>query len=529
MNVTSLHTSVLSAGKPAGESLFKGLSGSKSTDWFGLAGIDLSGLFGSQFASLLASANANAVTPAATSASNGDPQASLAQLVSQGTPLSTVARTIAQRVGDSVRSLLTGKLPQHDLDRISSKLTQALANALAPPGTAPPTATQQVAALAQRLTDLVNALARGDGNGAGQQNEISGTLLDAISAKEPPAQQKTNGTSSQLEVSSLARSLMASAAAALQSQPPSAPSPGSPQQSTPPSNTLATVSHAHLAGYSNASAITIANAPDLLARMLVRAAGAARGTDAQASAPAANATLPTDRGAQSPSAIAARLVATLSSAAATAASSGSSGSNAGGGAFAHDHAASPFDRPQSTLSPAAQTNAPVVAAPTTTLHTIVQQLHDSQNLAAKADAEAVIAQLVKGMTMRTNAQGNSEIRLRLQPENLGDVTMKITVQGSQISASVVAQNADVKSALLGNQQHLARALAESGLTLAGFSVDVSGGDAGRDQNRDRTSGFGRRYTVHELPGAAHDESPTLAAIGPPLVSGTGLELFSYLA
>ena len=94
----------------------------------------------------------------------------------------------------------------------------------------------------------------------------------------------------------------------------------------------------------------------------------------------------------------------------------------------------------------------------------------------------------------------------------------------------LAANADVRNTLMSNHQQLARSLADAGLTLSGFSVDVSGGNAGRDrQNNDRTAGFGRRYTVHELPGAPTQETPALASLGPSLLNGQSLALFNYLA
>ena len=131
--------------------------------------------------------------------------------------------------------------------------------------------------------------------------------------------------------------------------------------------------------------------------------------------------------------------------------------------------------------------------------------------------------------LRTDSQGSSEIHLHLQPANLGDMTMKITVSGTQISASVIAANGDVRSALLSGHQQLARSLANSGLTLSGFSVDVSGGDAGsRDQNKGQ-QGFGRRYVVHELGTVAAAQTPALSNLGPALLTGKGVELFNYLA
>jgi flagellar hook-length control protein FliK len=129
--------------------------------------------------------------------------------------------------------------------------------------------------------------------------------------------------------------------------------------------------------------------------------------------------------------------------------------------------------------------------------------------------------------LRTTSQGTSEIRLHLQPENLGDITMKISVNGNQISANVIAANADVRSALQSGQQQLAKSLANSGLTLSGFSVDVSGGDARRDQSQGRASGFGRRYVIHEMNAKATDSQP-ISNLGPALLSGAGLELFNYL-
>ncbi len=543
MSVTSIHSGMPAAAvKSAANALPKGIFGPKGTDWFALSGLDLSALFGTQVASLLSGTGVSAQPPAvATSAPVSDPQATLAQYVRNGMPLSTIANSIAQRVSASVRSLLAGKVQPNALDRMTSTMTQTLMQALAPPGTAPPgiappeNASDQVAALANRLTALVNELARGT-NGAGQQNEIAGSLLDAKSAKEPPAQQKTNDASSTLDASSLVRSLMASAATALQSQATNAPLHTaqpvlpSPAGHPPLQNGLAMVDTGRLAAGVGAPTITIANAPDLLARMIVRASGADQAINGNLPA---SATLPANsRGAQTPAAIAERFAAAIASVVADASASGTSDANAGGNSFGHDRNSELFGQTSTapTTSATANVNAASAAAVSPMhLQTLVQHMSEAQAAQARTDANALIAQIVKGMVMRTNAQGDSQMRLRLQPANLGDVTMKITVQGSQISASVIAQNADVKSALLENQHHLAQSLAQAGLNLAGFSVDVSGGDAGREQNRDRTAGFGRRYTVHEVPGAAQNEPATLAANGPPLVSGNGLELFNYLA
>jgi len=146
---------------------------------------------------------------------------------------------------------------------------------------------------------------------------------------------------------------------------------------------------------------------------------------------------------------------------------------------------------------------------------------------APADPTAVIEQLVKGMSMRTGADGTSEMRLHLQPESLGTVTLKLTVDGNNVSANVVAQNGEARTALLAGQQHLARSLADSGLKLTSFTVDLSGGQQ-QDQRRDQTSGFGRKYAVLEGPAADADSNESSSS-GPALLPSSTLGLLSYLA
>jgi flagellar hook-length control protein FliK len=146
---------------------------------------------------------------------------------------------------------------------------------------------------------------------------------------------------------------------------------------------------------------------------------------------------------------------------------------------------------------------------------------------APADNSAAIEQLVKSMAMRTGADGTSEMRLRLQPESLGTVTMKLTVDGNNVSANVVAQNGEARTALLAQQHTLARSLADSGLKLTSFTVDLSGGQT-HDQTRDgNTSGFGRRYTVHET-AVADGDSAEGSSTGPALLPSSTLGLLSYL-
>ncbi len=481
----------------------------------------------------------------------------LTSLLQNGTPMATIVDQLAQSVGSSVAQQLTGRLSSSDLDRLKDSVTQTIANALSPPSNAPPgTAAEQAAALAARLQNVVESIARDAQTGYGQQNELSGNILDANSAKELPAQQQTNGTSSTLDVSSLVSSLLSSVIAALNQQAqPSTPTPTTSSAKpsyapvqlataqplvapiAPPSSSASTLDTA-LLNQSTANAVAsqqqqigMSNAPDLLARMLVRAAGvdaqvngssnaATSGSDTSTGA---SALVPAGSTSLTPSMLAARLAAILGEAdggmIAGSSSSGNTSTNTSSGhTFGQDLAQ------QSPTGTAAS-----VIAPAPSLSLQVQNASQTSGTGTTVDQSAIIEQMVKGITMRTVAEGTSEIRLQLQPENLGQVTMRLSVSGNQVTANVVAQSVDVRNALVANHQDLARSLNEAGLTLSGFSVDVSGGDAGQDQSKDRTAGFGRRYIVHELSGQTTAETTEASNPGPPLLGGSSLELFNSLA
>jgi flagellar hook-length control protein FliK len=491
-------------------------------------------------------------------ANTKDVLSQLTSLLQNGTSMATIVDQLAQSIGSSAAQQLAGKLSASDLDRLKQSVTQTIANALSPPSNAPPgTAAEQAAALAARLQNVVESIAREAQTGYGQQNELSGNILDANSAKELPAQQQTNGTSSTLDVSSLVSSLLSSVIAALkpQAQPSTATSATSSAMASPTPVQLATAQQliapiavqsspastldTALLNQSTANAVapqqpqlTMSNAPDLLARMLVRAAGAdaqlngSSGTTTTASdaSTGASALVPAGSGTSlTPSMLAARLAAILGEAdggmvAAGSSSGNTSTSTSSGHTFGQDLTQ---QSPTGTVAS--------VVAPAANLSSQVQNAVQTSGTSSTVDPDAIIEQMVKGMTMRSVAEGTSEIHLQLQPENLGQVTMRLSVSGNQVTANVIAQSADVRSALVANHQELARSLNEAGLTLAGFSVDVSGGDAGQDQSKDRTAGFGRRYTVHELSGKTTAETTEASTPGPSLLGGSSLELFNTLA
>ena len=145
------------------------------------------------------------------------------------------------------------------------------------------------------------------------------------------------------------------------------------------------------------------------------------------------------------------------------------------------------------------------------------------------DANAVVDQILRGMAIRTT-DGQSEVRLRLDPASLGDVSVKLIVSGGTVNASLTAHTADAQSALAGGASQLAKTLADAGLKLTSFTVGLAGGGFAdtRDQSRPNdawTRPNARRLGgVEAVDGNASDDPSLLAApsFGPPIYSARTL-------
>ncbi len=97
--------------------------------------------------------------------------------------------------------------------------------------------------------------------------------------------------------------------------------------------------------------------------------------------------------------------------------------------------------------------------------------------------------------MRTLSDGSQTVRMRLVPESLGSVTVNLQVQGNSVNATMTAQNTDVRDALLANQQMLTRSLADAGMKLSSFTVNLANQGQYQQQQNAYQSRFGttRRF------------------------------------
>lgn len=467
----------LTGGKPAGQS--KGLLGHAS--------------FGSALQQKLDQLGAD----------GNDLLAQLAGLLQTGTPLTAIIDRVAKQVSD----MLARASGNEGNTTRRRTLERALAAALAPPGTSPPdqSASGQGAALEHRLASLLSAVTRELKN-AGQQNRFSGPVLDANSAKEIPAQQQTKdptGLQPQSPAGSLAfaESILRSVVQQLHTAAPQTPqTPQTPQAAQAP-----------------AAAITVASA-DVLSRMLARAAKADPSADPPASASSSQPGAPV-----SPSDLFARLMTVIAQ------TSNENTSHENSGHFSQSaFSQNGLAQTHHTSSTANTAPVPAFASAVNAASAPAVQPAASAPTPYAMDPQSVIEQVVKGIMLR-NSGNTSEVRMRLQPDHLGDVSLKLTVTGNTISANIIAQNANVRDLLMQNQQQLARTLSEAGLSLGQFSVDVSGGNPGFSQRQSAQHRSLSRAGALHFDTLPEDETWADARFGPPVMAGTRSLVLNYLA
>ena len=504
-------------------------------------------------------------------------------LLQSGMPLQTIVNQIATTLAGKVATAIA-HATKHAIDDVSkNKLLQAFASALAPPGGSPPgSSAEQAQTLAEQLQQLVANLAGDAAANAGQQNRFAGQVLDATTAREIPAHEQDDQTESpdSASISSFVESVLADALAALQTSTGVKTTPtvarnvtdGTPSIPLPvivyepatlhgATRQLETGSQVQPQPQTQSKAQSLLQpAPqgqsqdgDVLGRIIARAATAsARFANvpvatanpillAAQSKPAA----PSDSAAASAQPVAVRaslqnLVTAIVDSANNQNGNASGNSKGNAGAFNWSLGSSALAQlsnaklmPQSsdTTSFAAQANALLGSSftPSNGGGAIAMPLAPYTTV----DANSVIDQMIKGLQVKNFGSENSEVRMRLSPENLGDVSVRLTTSGGNISASITAQNADVRDSLLANQHQLAKSLADAGLKLQNFSVNVSGGGAhGFAQHQELARHAGSRRGAFQIGQTDEAQSDVLSAtptFGPPLAAIQTLGLLNYLA
>ena len=102
--------------------------------------------------------------------------------------------------------------------------------------------------------------------------------------------------------------------------------------------------------------------------------------------------------------------------------------------------------------------------------------------------EGPLAQNIRQLQFRLLDQNRGEIRLHMKPENLGQVRIHLSIEGSQLSGRILAENMEAARILQDNMQHLEASLRAGGFDSQGLNVSIGGDQAGSTDSRESTSG-----------------------------------------
>jgi len=126
---------------------------------------------------------------------------------------------------------------------------------------------------------------------------------------------------------------------------------------------------------------------------------------------------------------------------------------------------------------------------------------------ADSDLQDVVNQVMESMKAGFR-DGRAEIRVRLSPDNLGDVSLKVTAQNGIVTAHFTAESRRVKETLESNFDGLRDVLRQQGVQIENISVsvrqDAPGGQSGQSDRGQRLSDAGtghggRQHNNDEFP------------------------------
>ena len=104
----------------------------------------------------------------------------------------------------------------------------------------------------------------------------------------------------------------------------------------------------------------------------------------------------------------------------------------------------------------------------------LQQALSTGNTAALDDAGEIVApQVVRGLAALMRGNGVSEMRLQLQPKDLGEIELRVRALEGIIRGEITVQSTEVKQLLESQIDRLRVALAQQGFELEGFDIEVA--------------------------------------------------------
>lgn len=111
--------------------------------------------------------------------------------------------------------------------------------------------------------------------------------------------------------------------------------------------------------------------------------------------------------------------------------------------------------------------------PNQLLDRLQQAMQTTPNPAVLEEAgEVVVPQVVRGLVAMVR-DGVSEIRIQLQPADLGEIELRVRAMEGVIRGEITVQNQEIRHLLVSQLNRLRTALADQGLDLQDFEVGVA--------------------------------------------------------
>lgn len=155
-----------------------------------------------------------------------------------------------------------------------------------------------------------------------------------------------------------------------------------------------------------------------------------------------------------------------------------------------------------------------------TNQTLTNALSEMKNpVLPKSIEQSVVNQITEKLNSAVRA-GVTEVRLQLRPESLGEVSIRIRIEGDVVIARMQVENQQVKAIVENNFQSLKDALAQHNLQAGSFDVDVQtgskhGGEAGDN--------FFGNHSWHGGHPDSSGESENIPESHGPLMTDSGVE------
>lgn len=119
---------------------------------------------------------------------------------------------------------------------------------------------------------------------------------------------------------------------------------------------------------------------------------------------------------------------------------------------------------------------------------------ESSSLTSQKEIKENLEKLIKTAKIQIINQGKSQAEIRMNPEELGRMILKISVNKDKVEGKIFVESESVKSALQADMGQLKEDLKNNGLHLQSLSIDVT-----LDQEKqfaDRKSGFQHEKGIH---------------------------------